>query len=308
MIGSSSLELGIWNNPAERERLIQPLRGGGSVRDFQMQSHDRNQQVKELMVSAELIELGGKQCLVSMLHDITSRVRAEAGRAEAQAREAQARAEYTFQFIASQEAERKRIATELHDSLGQNLLLIKNLAQLAARSQVPAQAYEHAATISNLATQCLAETRQISHDLHPPQLDHLGLTRALEAMIKNAAQASHLQFITKFDPVDEIFPPDAAMNLYRIVQESLNNIMKHAHARRVDIRLEQDIHEVQLRIEDDGCGFNPDPSGNGRGLGLKNITERVRMLGGKLTVDSQPHQGTRIEVTIPISEPPAGAA
>ena len=95
------------------------------------------------------------------------------------------------------------------------------------------------------------------------------------------------------------------MNLYRIVQESLNNILKHAHAKCVTIRLERDIREVQLRIEDDGGGFTPEAlAENKKGLGLKNITERVRMLGGKLNLDSSPGKGTRIEVTIPIAEQP----
>ena len=93
------------------------------------------------------------------------------------------------------------------------------------------------------------------------------------------------------------------MNLYRIVQESLNNIFKHSRARRASITLERDVHEVQLRIEDDGRGFKTGKSENGgKGLGLKNIAERVRMLGGKLKIDSQPGRGARVEVTIPISE------
>ena len=102
--------------------------------------------------------------------------------------------EYTFQLIASQEAERTRIAAELHDSLGQNLLLIKNRAQLAlADKQVArttcARQFED---ISDLASQAIAEVRQISRDLHPHQLDLLGLTRALQAMIDNAAQGQRI--------------------------------------------------------------------------------------------------------------------
>ncbi len=231
-----------------------------------------------------------------------SRHRAEAEREQAVAREQHARIEYTLQLIASQEAERKRIAAELHDSMGQNLLLIKNLAEMAMRSEAPEKAYEQLGTINHLALQCIAEARQISRDLRPQQLDHLGLKRALEAMLDHTAQASHVQFTYKFEPVDELFPADASLNLYRVVQESLNNILKHAHASHVNIQLERDIHEVQLRIEDDGTGFDSLKAGSKKGLGLKNITERVRMLGGKFNIISSPGQGTRIEVTIPIAE------
>ena len=231
--------------------------------------------------------------------------RTEAEREESIGREQRARIEYTFQLIAAQEAERKRIAVELHDSLGQNLLLIKNLAQMSLRDQEPAQTYERVAGISHLAGQCIAEARQISRDLHPHQLDHLGLKRALESMLESVSSASAVRFRWKVDDVDELFPADAAMNLYRIVQESLNNILKHSQAKTAQVDLERDIHEVQLRIADDGCGFAPGRlAENKKGLGLKNIPERVRMLGGRLKVDSAPGGGTRIEVVIPIAAEP----
>jgi PAS domain S-box-containing protein len=241
---------------------------------------------------------------VCMDVDISERKRAEAERERAVAGEQQARAEYTLQLIQSQEAERKRIAGELHDSLGQNLLLIKNRAQLAlVQAGRTPDLRELLEGISHLASQSIAEARQISHDLHPYQLDHLGLTCALEAMIDSAAGSSGIVFQHKLDNVDGLFPKDATTNLYRIVQESLNNILKHSRARQARIRLERDLHEVQLHIEDDGCGFKTGgPVNGGRGLGLKNIAERVRILGGKLKIDSQPGQGTRLEVTIPTAD------
>ena len=179
-----------------------------------------------------------------------NRHRTEAEREQALAREQQSAIEYTLQLIASQEAERKRIAAELHDSMGQNLLLIKNLAEMAMRSPTPGVAYDHLGTINQLAVQCIAEARQISRDLRPYQLDHLGLVRALEAMLEHSAQASNVQFSSKFEPVDGLFSAEAALNLYRVVQESVNNILKHSRAAHVNILLERDIHEVLLRIED----------------------------------------------------------
>ncbi len=307
VIGRSPLELGIIENPAHREKMLELLARTGSVRGLEIEALNRSGEKLTLLHSAELIELGGQKCVLRVSHDITGRKRAEAERQQALEREQAARIQYTFQIIAAQEAERKRIAAELHDSLGQNLLLIKNRAQLAlTRGRSPAECVEQLESISGLATVCIAEARQISHDLHPQQLDHLGLTRALEALVKNTSQASNIRFTAKFEPVDEFFPPAAAINLYRIVQESLNNILKHSRARHVEISLERDIHEVQLWIEDDGSGFKPEPAGGGgTGLGLKNIAERVRMLGGNWTVDSAPGHGTRIEVTIPVAAEPA---
>ncbi|HEV2693671.1 MAG TPA: PAS domain S-box protein [Verrucomicrobiae bacterium] len=259
-----------------------------------------------LLVGSVVRDQQGKALfMVGQVQDITRRRRAETERQQAVEREQQARIEYTFQLIAAQEAERKRIAAELHDSLGQNLLLIKNLAQMALREPDPAQASEKVASIDHLAAQCIAETRQISRDLHPHQLDHLGLKRALESMLESVAAASGIGFQWKIDDVDKLFTAEGAMNLYRVVQESLNNILKHSRAKTARVDFERDIHEVRLRITDDGCGFTPDRlAENKKGLGLKNIPERVRMLGGSMKMDSTPGGGTRIKVVIPVRAGP----
>ena len=249
---------------------------------------------------AKIVHVGGRTLRMTAIRDITERKRTEAERQQAVEREQQARIQYTFQLIAAQEAERKRIAAELHDSMGQNLLLIKNLAQMALQSQAPEQAYENIATISHLATQCVAEARQISRELHPYQLEHLGLKRALELLLENVTQAGMVKFDWKFDEPGKKFSNADATNLYRIVQESLNNILKHSRAQNVRLRLERDIHDLQLTIADDGCGFVPE--NQAPGMGLKNIAERVHMLGGTYKLDSAPGRGTRIEVIIPVAD------
>ena len=231
--------------------------------------------------------------------------RTEAQREQAVASEQKARAEYTMQLIAAQEAERTRIAGELHDSLGQNMLLIKNRAQLAIMDEkLSPELLEHLKGINDLASQSIAEARQISYDLHPYQLDHLGLTRAIEVLVTNAAHASGIAFDHRFEMVDDLFPGPAATNFYRIVQESLNNILKQSRAKKVRIRLDRDVREVQLTIQDDGVGFDSKAAGHGgKGMGLKNIAARVRILGGELKIDSQPKHGSHLEVTIPFTPP-----
>ncbi len=254
---------------------------------------------------ARMVQFGGRMVRMTAVRDITERRRAEAEHQQAMEREQQARAEYTLQLIAAQEAERTRIAGELHDSLGQNLLLIKNRAQLAVMDgKLSAELREQLKAVSELASQSIAEARQISYDLHPYQLDHLGLTRALEVLAANTAQASGMTFDRRLELVDDLFPGPAATNFYRIVQESLNNILKHSRAKNVRLRLERDVREVQLLIQDDGCGFDRTAAGsNGRGMGLKNIAERVRFLGGTLKMESSPGHGLLIAVTIPFTPP-----
>ena len=236
---------------------------------------------------------GSPDYFVSLLLDITERE-------QAIEREQRARAEYTLQLIASQEAERERIAGELHDSLGQSLSLIKNHAQLVLlQKRLAADTRKEVEIISETTSSAIAEMRRISQDLHPYQLDHLGLTGALKALVDSIGNAGGIAIDARFDMVDDAFPRDAAASLYRIVQEGLNNILKHSRAKTSRITLERDLHEIRLVMKDDGQGFNP--VANGKGMGLRNIAERARIIGGKLKMESKPGDGTRIEIIIPIS-------
>jgi PAS domain S-box-containing protein len=255
-------------------------------------------QVINATVSARCVRRpdGSPDYFVSLLLDITERE-------QAIEREQRARAEYTLQLIASQEAERERIAGELHDSLGQSLSLIKNHAQLVLmQKRLAADTRKEVETISETTSAAIAEMRRISQDLHPYQLDHLGLTGALNALIESVGNAGGIAFEKKFDMMDDAFPRDAGASLYRIVQEGVNNILKHSQAKSARIILERDLHEVRMVMEDDGQGFNPDEKG--KGMGLRNIAERVRIIGGRLKVDSTPGKGARIEIIIPISPGP----
>jgi PAS domain S-box-containing protein len=246
----------------------------------------------------------GASAVLNLVRDVTERKRAEAEKSHALQREQEALEDYAHKLIASQEVERRRIAGELHDSLGQNLLLIKNHVQQSLMSSALAEPLrEQLSSVNQLVSQAIAEVRHISHDLRPYQLDQLGLTRSLEAMIDAAGQSSGISFERKLDSCDDVLIAEAATNFYRIVQECLNNILKHAGARHVKIRLEHDIDHVRLVISDDGRGFVA-PSGISRrtsgGLGLRNMAERVRILGGTLKFNSAPGRGTNIEVLVPI--------
>jgi signal transduction histidine kinase/ligand-binding sensor domain-containing protein len=212
---------------------------------------------------------------------------------------------FSRQLIASQEAERKRIAAEMHDSLGQHLVVIKNLALFLLRSKKDAAATEKdaeaVAEINDEASSAIEETRAISYNLRPFHLDRLGLTKAIEAMIRTAGTASNIHFTSDLDNIDDLFAEDLRINFYRIVQESLGNIMKHSQATEVAIRLKRSPENVVLTIEDNGRGFTPGAHASqaaNSGFGLTGMAERASLLGGVFKVRSTPGQGTTVTVEI----------
>lgn len=200
---------------------------------------------------------------------------------------------FSEQLISAQEAERQRIAAELHDSLGQQLLIIKNSALIGLHSE---NGREQLDDISETASQAIDEVREISYNLRPYQLDDLGLTRAIESILKKMEDAAEVEFSSVIDSIDGMFPPEAETHLYRIVQESLNNIVKHARASSAHIRIERNGRRVEITIQDNGRGFSPEKTARTErgGFGLKGIAERARMLGAKYVIHSAPGQGTTI--------------
>ena len=209
---------------------------------------------------------------------------------------------FARQLLESQEGERKRIASELHNSLGQNLLVIKNRAQLHALSLPDEQSRQQLTEFSDAVSQTLEEVRTISYDLRPSHLDQLGLRTALIAMIEKVSVSSTIQFTHSIDHLDGLFTPGDEIMLYRIVQESLNNVLKHSGATTVAINIVVDAGEMALTIRDNGRGFTPEDARRHPGLGLQGIAERVRILGGTHTIQSVPGQGTTVTVRIALKD------
>lgn len=214
---------------------------------------------------------------------------------------------FSQQLIASQESERKRIAADLHDSIGQRLIVINNLALMMLRGadaakQTPKE-NETLKEINSEASQAIEEARGISYNLRPFQLDRLGLNKAIEAVIRSVATASGMHISSELDDINDLFSEDLRINFYRIVQESLNNIMKHAQATEVAIRLRRTDSLLTLRIEDNGKGIKPAgrPAATSRsGFGLTGMAERARLLGGSFEIRPGPEKGTIMTVEIPL--------
>lgn len=212
--------------------------------------------------------------------------------------------QFSRQLIESQEAERKRIAGELHDGLGQTLLIIKNRAFLGTKANNLEIANEQLGEISASSGAAINQAREIAYFLRPSQLERLGLTSALEEMLSQISESSEIEFEYKIDSVDGVFSPENEINFYRIVQESINNILKHSEATKAKVYVSRKVDKIELSVQDNGKGFIKEmiKTHGKSGFGLFGIEERVRILGGNFSIKSEVEKGTKVFVEIKLSE------
>jgi signal transduction histidine kinase len=198
-----------------------------------------------------------------------------------------------------QEDERASLSRELHDDIGQAITAIKLCASSLEHEPDPprtAVVRETAQEIAHVADQTVAKLRDISLLLRPPQLDALGLDAALRWQAGTLFRSDYPKLELDIPPLDCRPPRDVELACFRIAQEAMTNVLRHARAGRVALRLDWDDTELRLHIEDDGCGIGDD---HRAGLGLITMRERARQLGGTLEIDSRPGR-TRIDVTLPL--------
>jgi PAS domain S-box-containing protein len=199
-------------------------------------------------------------------------------------------------LIAAQEAERKRIARDLHDDLSQKLALLSiDIEQIPRRTQ--AELTDSVRDLSDRAAEIATDIHRLAYTLHPSKLESLGLVAALESICRDISRQHGLQVEFEHGDIPGDVPADIALCLYRIVQEALHNVIRHsgAHHALVELRATGDL--LELHIADPGVGFEPSARGNG-GIGLVSMRERVNFVGGQIAIHSAPGAGTRIGVRV----------
>jgi signal transduction histidine kinase len=213
---------------------------------------------------------------------------------------------FSRQLINRQESERKRIAHELHDSISQSLLSIKSRASMAVERPDEQQwMLEQLNVILTSSSGAIQEIKQITHNLRPYLLDRVGLTKALQSLMRSFTESSAIKLVGAVDEIDGKLPQENEIHLYRIVQEALNNVQKHSGATEVNAAVEFEGGKIVVTIKDNGRGFDQlqRPEGNALGgLGLGGIAERVQILNGHFVLDSKPGHGTGIIITIPLKD------
>ena len=213
-----------------------------------------------------------------------------------------AQEEFSRCLINAHESERRRIAAELHDSIGQSLAMIKNSAVFGAQtvSDLPT-AKEQLSEISTQSANAIAEVREIAYNLRPYLLDRLGLTKAITSLLNKIADNYPFRLISEIEDIDDLFENEAEISLYRIIQESLNNILKHSEASEIRVSITKNERSVLIKIADNGKGFDVKANGESNlrgGFGLLGMSERVRMIGGSISIESAAGKGTAIAIEL----------
>jgi signal transduction histidine kinase len=295
------------------EQLLDLADRAAELNDRQLQAGERNTgqvfaDFRSRLIASELLTIAVGMVLASLTVrrilslERTSEIRYEQvvlGRADLQ--------HLSARLVAAQEDERRRLSRELHDEVGQSMsAVIYELGNLQVKLP-PAAAHlsEHLARARELAETSVGAVRNMALLLRPSMLDDLGLVPALKWQAREVSRRTGMKVKVAADNVPDELPDEYRTCVYRIVQESLHNVTRHAHAHAVRVAVRREADWLEVLVEDDGVGFNPRQE---KGMGLMGMEERVRGLGGVFRVEAAPGHGATISVRLPLAESGAAGA
>jgi PAS domain S-box-containing protein len=301
VIGRTSSELGLWVNAEERARMVRHLRAHSFLPETTVQFRTKSGEIRHALMTKTLLDVDGRRCVLSVLHDLTERERLEE-----QVRDYSEQLQIlSRRLLEVQEQERRAIGRELHDEIGQLLTGLKMTLETSLRSlrdplgTEAAQQYLHRGII--LANELIARIRDLSVNLRPAVLDDLGLVPALQWFCSNYSTQTQVRVTFHVPRSISRLPPAVATTAYRIVQEALTNVARHAQVNAATVMLSVDKHEVVVEIHDQGVGFDYKAVlARKAGGGLVGMQERAALVGGRLTIESAPGAGTRVTAHLPL--------
>lgn len=285
LLGHAPEELGLWADPQDRREAVARLLERGSLEDLHACLRTRAGEVRSMLCSWVAIDFDGERCIFNVNVDVTDREQAEA----------ELRALPT-RLLEAQENERRRIARELHDEVGQKLSALRMLLmRLPAGDSVPASDVAEALdTVAGLIDQ----VRTLSLDLHARVLEEIGLEAALRSYADRQVTRAGMRLHLRSRLGEAAVPAEVAAACFRIGQEAVTNAVRHAGAGSVWMSLARSQGSLELSVEDDGRGIEPDARGTG--LGLRSMHERAVLLGGRVEVGPRKGGGTRVVARLPL--------
>jgi len=266
----------------------------GEPQLFEWLAKDKAGRLFWVEVNIKRATIGGAERLLAIVRDITSRKRVE-GELRALA----------GRLVFAKEEENKRLARELHDVFSQKLAVLAwEVAAIHKKRSLSSSALrESLQRFGNEIGRLATDVHQISRDLHPSIVDDLGLIAALRSECAMLSKQHSINAELFAPEAPDSIPADISLSLYRIAQESLWNVAKHAQARRVRLTVAQVEGELLLSVEDDGTGFDLDQVKGKGSLGLVSMEERMRLVNGRFSIQSHPGKGTRVDARVPLPHP-----
>jgi len=200
-------------------------------------------------------------------------------------------------LIESQEQERARIGRELHDDINQRLAILS--LELEQLHENPSEIQPRVKELRRQMAEVSNDVQALSHDLHSSKLGYLGVAAGMKSWCNEFAERQKMEIDFRSD-VSSILPLTVGLSLFRVLQEALNNAIKHSGVKRIEMQLREEPGEIHLVISDLGRGFDVEAASHGKGLGLTSMRERVRLINGTIAIESKPMGGTMIHVRVPL--------
>ncbi len=208
----------------------------------------------------------------------------------------------SHKVIEAEEQERRRIASDLHEGIGQRVtLLVIGIEQLKADVLNAGDVFSRIDTIRTQSLEILTEVKTLAHELYSPRLEYLSISGVISSFCRDFSQQKKVEIDFSSDGPPSPVRPDISLCLFRVLQEALNNAVEHSGVRQFDVRLHGTSGEMHLAVHDCGVGFDPETARKGRGLGLNRMQERLKLVKGSLSIDSQPRRGTTIYARVPLN-------
>jgi len=293
VIGRTPPDLHLWANADQSAEFKSQIQINGSVRDLEAFIRRKDGEIRTLLVSGGVLEVGGQNYTLSVAADITERKQAE-----------EMLSTMSRRLIEAHEEERTWIARELHDDINQRIALLSVQLELWAEHS-PSSCVEfsdHMGVVRQSLADLGTDIQALSHRLHSSKLDFLGLAVAAGGFCRELSEQKHVEIDFSQAGIPEKLPKEISLCLFRVLQEALQNAVKHSGERQFRVELRATSGEIQLTVNDQGVGFDQQDAGNRHGLGLVSMRERTHLVGGELSIKSEPNRGTTISAWVPLEK------
>jgi PAS domain S-box-containing protein len=298
VIGRTAPDLHLWADADQRAKFKDQLQTKGSVRDLEALIRRKDSEIRTFLVSAEVLEVGGEICTLSVGADITERKQAE-----------EMLSTMSRRLIEAQEKERAWIARELHDDFNQRVAMVSVNLECLERdlsgAEVKAKSYTE--EIKGQIRELGIDLHALSHRLHSSKLDYLGLEAACKGFCTELSARQNVEISFHSENIPRELSKETSLCLFRVLQEALQNAVKYSGVRNFQVSLIGASGEIELTVRDSGSGFDTEEAISGKGLGLTSMKERLKIVDGLLSIESKPGQGTTIQARVPSSPETAAA-